>query len=154
MTRSPLRDLVVGIFVLAGLAAIAVLAVSVGGTAYTGPGGFTIHATFDEVGGLTERSAVVIGGVRVGRVVQISLDPDSFRADVAMDLDPNLELPEDTSASILTQGVLGGQYIALEPGGSDEYLSEGEAVGLTQSAVVLERLIGRVLQSFGGGNAE
>ena len=80
MNRSPGRDLVVGVFVLAGLAAIAWLSVSIGGANYSGPGGKTLHAYFDEIGGLTDRAPVVVGGVKVGRVVSVSLEPDDFRA--------------------------------------------------------------------------
>jgi phospholipid/cholesterol/gamma-HCH transport system substrate-binding protein len=103
--------------------------------------------------GLTVRSPVVIGGVKVGNVKDIRLG-DGFRPVVRMDLDARLKLPEDTSASILTQGVLGDQYIGLQPGGSDVILQNGGQLEFTQSAVILERLIGKLLQSFGGGGGE
>ena len=99
MTRSPLRDLLVGLFVVAGLCAIAYLSFSVGGLSYSGPGGLTIYAAFDQTGGLKPRAPVVISGVKVGQVTSIALDP-SFRARVAMDLDGRLKLPTDTTASI------------------------------------------------------
>jgi phospholipid/cholesterol/gamma-HCH transport system substrate-binding protein len=146
------RDLTVGTFVLLGLLAIAYLSIAVGGASYGGGGGLTLSAEFDEIGGLTARSAVVIGGVKVGTVESIWLG-GSFRPVVEMDLDAALKLPEDTSASILTQGVLGDQYIGLEPGGSDVILKSGDRITYTQSAVILERLIGRLVQSFGGGGA-
>ena len=151
MTRSPVRDFVVGLFVLVGLAAIAFLSVRIGGAGYIGAGGLTIHAYFDEIGGLNPRAPVVIGGVKVGRVQTIALDPGEFRAKVTLDLDATLQLPEDTSASIVTLGVLGDKLVELQPGGADEILPNGGSISHTQSAVVLERLIGRLVTSFGRG---
>jgi phospholipid/cholesterol/gamma-HCH transport system substrate-binding protein len=144
------RDLTVGAFVLLGLLAIAYLSFSVGGASYGGNGGLHLEAAFDEIGGLTPRSPVVIGGVKVGTVEEISLG-ENFRPVVRMNLNAGLQLPEDTSASILTQGVLGDQYIGLEPGGSDVILKSGDQISFTQSAVILERLIGRLVQNFGAG---
>jgi len=140
MQPAPVRDFVVGLFVFAGLAAIAYLSMQVGGV--SGPGGFTLYATFDQIGGLTERAPVVVSGVRVGQVSKIGLD-DNLRARVELDLDPGVELPVDTSAAIMTQGVLGNQFIALEPGAEEEVRRSGEEIGFTESAVLLERLIGR-----------
>jgi phospholipid/cholesterol/gamma-HCH transport system substrate-binding protein len=150
--RTRNRDLVVGVFVLIGLLAIAYLSFAVGGAAYGGNGGLELKAAFDEIGGLTVRSPVVIGGVKVGTVDSIELG-EGFRPIVHMDIDASLQLPDDTSAAILTQGVLGDQYIGLQPGGSDELLKPGDSIEFTQSAVILERLIGRVLQSFEGGDS-
>jgi phospholipid/cholesterol/gamma-HCH transport system substrate-binding protein len=113
-----------------------------------GPGGFVLYATFDQIGGLTERSPVVVSGVKVGQVASIGLDED-LRARVELDLDPSVELPIDTSASIMTQGVLGNQFIALEPGAEDQMLRSGEAVAFTESAVLLERLIGKFVNDAG-----
>ncbi len=152
MPSSPVRDLLVGLFVLAGIGAIAYLSVQLGARAYTGDGGLVLTAAFDEIGGLSPRSPVVIGGVTVGQVTSIDLDSEDFRAIVTVDIDANLEIPDDTAASILTQGILGDQYIALEPGGSPDLLETGGEISYTQSAVVLERLIGKVLQSFGGNS--
>jgi phospholipid/cholesterol/gamma-HCH transport system substrate-binding protein len=148
--RSPIRDLLVGVFVLSGLAALGYLSIQLGGATYSGPGGLTLYASFDEVGGLAPRSQVVIGGVKVGQVKEIQLSPDGdFRARVTIDIDQSLKLPDDTAASILTQGVLGSQYIGLEPGGSETLLPNGGEIAYTQSAIVIERLIGRVIQSLG-----
>ena len=146
MQASPARDLTVGLFVLAGLAGIAYLSIQVGGV--RGPQGFQLYATFDQIGGLTTRAPVVISGVDVGRVSSIKLD-DDLRARVQLDIDPSLELPVDTSASIMTQGVLGNQFIALEPGGEDELLKSGEEIGFTESAMLLERLIGKFVNDAG-----
>ena len=151
MSRSPIRDLLVGVFVLSGLAALAYLSIQLGGATYSGPGGLTLYASFDEIGGLAPRSPVVIGGVKVGQVKRIELAPDgSFRARVTMDVDKGLKLPDDTQAAVLTQGVLGNQYVGLSPGGSDTLLAEGGEITYTQSAVVIERLIGKVIESLGG----
>jgi phospholipid/cholesterol/gamma-HCH transport system substrate-binding protein len=151
MTRNAVRDLVVGIFVLCGLGAIAYLSFQLGGSSYAGPGGLTVYAYFDEVGGLSARAPVVIGGVKVGQVVRIGLDPEDYRAKVTMDLDRTLQLPEDSSASVVTQGVLGDKLVAIEPGGAEERIPDGGTIEHTQSAVILERLIGRLVTSFGGG---
>lgn len=147
MSQSPQRDLLVGAFVLAGLAAIAYLSVSLGGATYRGPGGLEIVARFDQIGGLKQRSQVVVGGVKVGQVRRISLDED-LRAVVLLDVDRGLRLPTDTSASILTSGVLGDQYVELEPGAEEEVLQSGDEIQFTQNAVVLERLIGRAVQNL------
>src|SRR5271168_320288 len=118
MDRSPIRDFIVGLFVLAGLAAIAYLSISIGGFSWHGPTGLKLSAAFDETGELAVRAPVVIAGVRVGEISAISLG-DDFRALVQMDLDPKLKLPTDTSASIVTAGVLGDRYIELQPGGEE-----------------------------------
>ena len=148
MTPSPVRDTVVGLFVLAGLLAIAYLSYGLGGLSYSGPSGLRLTATFDEIGDLRPRAQVVVGGVKVGTVEAIELDED-FRARVRLNVDPKLQLPDDSSASILTSGLLGDNYIALEPGGSDAMLLDGDAVAFTQSALVWQRLIGRLVQNFG-----
>ncbi len=153
MSKSPVRDLIVGLFVIAGFTAIAYLSVSLGGLTYTGPGGLFLTAKFDEIGGLAPRAQVVVGGVKVGQVTAIDLDED-YRAEVTLEVNGNLAVPEDSSASILTAGVLGDQYIALEPGGSDAMLQTGDEVPYTQSAIILERLIGKLVQNFGGGDDE
>lgn len=135
------RDIIVGLFVMLGLAAIAYLSIQVGGISYNGPGGFELIATFDEIGGLTPRAPVVISGVKVGQVTAIGLDED-LRAAVVLDVRPDLELSIDTSASIRTSGLLGNQFVALEPGGEIDLLSDGESVDFTESALNLEKLIG------------
>jgi len=151
MRESATRELWVGLFVLVGLAALAWLSFSVGGVESLRSGGLQLIATFDEIGGLKQRAQVVIGGVRVGQVKKIELS-DDFRARVTLDVDDKLQLPADTSASILTAGVLGDQYIALEPGGDPETLQSGEQIQFTQSAVILERLIGKLIQNLGGNS--
>src|SRR5262245_27259055 len=142
MTRSPVRDLVVGIFVLIGLGAVAYLSIRLGGLSYGGPGGLTLYADFDQTGGLKTRAPVVIAGVKVGQVTGVALD-DSYCARVTMDLDARLALPIDTSASIVTSGLLGDRYVELQLGGDSKLLGAGDTIGFTESAVILERLLGK-----------
>jgi phospholipid/cholesterol/gamma-HCH transport system substrate-binding protein len=153
MTRSPVRDLLVGCFVLAGMAAIAYLSFRVGGLASGPAGGFTVYATFDEVGGLKARAPVEIAGVKVGQVKAITLAND-YRARVELDLAPSLQLPVDTSASIVTSGVLGDRYVQLQLGGDPQLLKSGEDLGFTESAVILERLIGKFIHNVGVDKGE
>ncbi len=142
MQRSPIRDLVVGLFVLFGLASIAYLSIQVGGLYYSGPSGFKLIATFDEVGDLKPRAAVVIAGVKVGQVVSIELDT-ILRARCELDVDPSLGLDIETSAAIVTAGLLGEKFVALEPGGSDEMLASGDEISRTVSALSIENLVGK-----------
>jgi phospholipid/cholesterol/gamma-HCH transport system substrate-binding protein len=153
MTRSPVRDLLVGCFVLVGMAAIAYLSFRVGGLASGPAGGFTVYATFDEVGGLKARAPVEISGVKVGQVKTITLAKD-YRARVELDLAPGLQLPVDTSASIVTSGVLGDRYVQLQLGGDPQLLKSGEDLGFTESAVILERLIGKFIHNVGVDKGE
>ncbi|MBW1688129.1 MAG: outer membrane lipid asymmetry maintenance protein MlaD [Deltaproteobacteria bacterium] len=142
MQPSPIRDLTVGLFVLAGLAALAYLTFQVGGLSYKVPGGFELYASFDDIGGLKERAPVKLSGVKVGQVDSVALD-DLLRARVKLDLAPGLELPVDSAARILTSGVLGDQFIALEPGAEEDILRPGDEIEFTESALSIERLIGK-----------
>lgn len=153
MSESPIRDFLVGVFVLMGLAAIAYMSVALGGASYRGPGGLQLIVTFDQVGGLKPRSRVVVGGVKVGQISEISLD-ENLRARVVIDIDERLELPTDTSAAILTSGVLGNQYIELEPGGEEAILKSGDEIEFTQSALILEQMISRLVQNLGVDSPE
>ncbi len=143
----------VGVFVLAGLLALLVLALKVGnmGTASIN-NGYTITAQFDNIGGLTVKAPVSLAGVRIGRVTDIRVAKDDYRAEVVMQIESEYDnLPEDTGASILTAGLLGAQYIGLEPGGEETFLQDGDQIYLTQSAVVLEQLIGQMLFNKASG---
>ena len=153
MTRAPLRDLLVGLFVLAGLGAIAYLSLSVGGVSLRRAGGLTLFADFDETGGLKPRAQAVISGVKVGQVSSIDLD-ENYRARVQLELDERLKLPTDTSASIMTSGLLGDRYVSLQLGGEQEVLKPGDQITMTESAVVLERLIGKLVYSGDRGKTE
>lgn len=151
-------ELIVGLFVAAGLLALVMLAFKVANLSSTTiNGGYTLSARFDNIGGLKSRAPVTISGVRVGRVASISVDPQSFQAVVMLDIAGKYNnLPVDTGASILTSGLLGEQYVALEPGGSPDHLKNGDQIKMTQSALILEQVIGQVLfskaqESKGGG---
>ena len=152
MSRSPLRDLVAGIFVLVGIAAVAVLAFRIGANPLLDRGNLRIYAVFDQTGGLKPRAPVEIAGVKVGQVSEIGLS-DDFRARVALELRDGLQLPIDTSASIVTAGVLGDRYVSLQLGGDDRMLQSGEEITFTESAVILERLIGKLVHNAGVNGA-
>jgi phospholipid/cholesterol/gamma-HCH transport system substrate-binding protein len=152
MERSPVRDFIVGLFVLAGILALAYLSISVGGFSWTGHGNLKVAAGFDEIGGLTVGAPVVISGVRVGEVSKITLD-SNYRARVDLDLQPDLKLPVDTSASIVTSGMLGDRYISLQLGGDDKLLKSGDRITMTESAVILERLLGQLVYGVTKGDS-
>ena len=137
----------VGMFVAAGLAALFMLAMKVSNmTAFADDAGYSVKARFENVGGLKIRSPVSMAGVRVGRVADITFDAKTYEAVVTMRIAEKYNtLPKDTSASIFTAGVLGENYVGLEAGAQDDYLKEGDTIKLTQSAVVLENLIGQFL---------
>ena len=151
MQSSPSRDLAVGLFVLIGLLAVGYLSLRVGGLETRG--GLVLHANFAQVGGLAERAPVVISGVKVGRVTKIELAED-LRARVTLDVDAKLALPTDTSASIRTSGLLGDQFIELEPGAEDQLLSPGGEITLTESALSIEKLVGSLVHDADLGGDE
>lgn len=143
-------EILVGALFVLGLLAIFVLAMRVSNlSGLTSEKGFAVSAKFDNIGGLRTRAKVTLSGVTIGRVVGITYDKQSFRANVAMKINSEYSyLPEDTQASIYTAGLLGEQYISLEPGAEDAVLTEGSSLDITQSAVVLEEIIGKVLVSL------
>lgn len=139
-------EALVGLFVLLGLLAIVFLALRAANLASFRTGNtYAVTAHFDNIGGLKVRAPVKSAGVTVGRVIAIALDEKNYRAVVTMELADGLQFPDDTSAKILTAGLLGDQYVGLEPGGSEKSLKAGDEIRMTQSAVVLENLIGQVL---------
>lgn len=140
-------EIMVGLFVLLGLAALVFVALKAANLTSFGGGGdaYTLQARFDNIGGLKTRAPVRSAGVVVGRVTGIALDPKTFQGVVSMDIERRYEFPKDSSAKILTAGLLGDQYIGLEPGGDTANLAGGDTVKQTQSAVVLENLIGQFL---------
>jgi len=147
MERTTL-DLWVGMFVVAGFAALVVLAMKVGnlGT-YNVSETYQVHAYFANIGGLKPKASIKSAGVLVGRVTNITLDTDRYEAKVEMSLDKRYPFPKDTFANILTSGLLGEQYIGLMPGGDEEVVKSGDEFKHTQSAVVLEEMIGKFLYS-------
>lgn len=145
MNRATL-DLWVGIFVTLGLAAVLFLSLRVGNLTTVGaPPGYRLEASFDNIGGLKLRAPVKAAGVVVGRVENIRLDPQTYRALVTMRINQGYQFSRDTIASILTSGLLGEVYIGLDAGGDTQMLADGARIGKTQSAVVLEKLIGQFL---------
>jgi len=137
----------VGVFVLAGIIALVMLAFKVGNlTSSDVSNAYTVQARFDNIGGLKVKSPVTMAGVRIGRVTGVSFDKKTYQAIVDLSIDGRYaNIPDDSSASILTSGLLGEQYIGISPGGSDDYLKQGDRIMLTQSALVLENLIGKLM---------
>lgn len=145
MNRS-MVDLWVGIFVAAGFAALLFLALKVGNLAtFSTNDTYQVHAKFANIGGLKVRGPVKSAGVVVGRVADIRFDNETYEAMVALTIDAGYQFPRDTTAKILTSGILGEQYIGLEAGGDGVMLKNGDRLRLTQSAVVLENLISQFL---------
>ena len=144
-------ETLVGLFVLLGLGGVVFLALKAANLTTVGTQqGYTVTAKFDNIGGLKPRSAVRSAGVTVGRVKSISLDTQTFQGVVTMEIDGTVQFPKDSSAKILTAGLLGDQYIGIEPGGDDKNLAPGDTIAQTQSAVVLENLIGQFLTGKAG----
>lgn len=140
-------EVMVGLFVALGALALLFLALKAANLASFTSGGntYAVEARFDNIGGLKARAPVRSAGVNVGRITGISLDRVTFQGVVTMELNADVAFPKDSSAKILTAGLLGDQYIGLEPGGSEQNLAAGDVITQTQSAVVLENLIGQFL---------
>ena len=150
-------EILVGLFVVLGVLALLFVALKAANLASFSSGDtYGLTARFDNIGGLKPRAPVRSAGVVVGRITSISLDPKTFQGVVTLDLDRRFQFPKDSSAKILTAGLLGDQYIGIEPGGDDKNLAAGETIAQTQSAVVLENLIGQFLTGKAGeaGNAQ
>ena len=147
MERTTL-DLWVGMFVVAGIGALVMLAMKVGnlGT-YNVSETYQVHAYFSNIGGLKPKASIRSAGVLVGRVTSISLDTERYEANVVMSVDKRYQFPKDTFANILTSGLLGEQYIGLVPGGETEMIKFGDLLKQTQSAMVLEDLISKFMYS-------
>jgi len=137
----------VGAFMLAGIAALIVLALNVSGLNLSEQGGgYKVYARFENIGGLTPRAKVSMSGVQIGQVTNIRIDTRMLMAEVEMEIFDDVDyLTTDSSASILTAGLLGEQYIGIVPGADEEVLGEGDYIEDTQSALVLEELIGKFL---------
>lgn len=148
-------EVLVGLFVLLGMVALVFLALKSANLAsFSTDKGYNVTAHFDNIGGLKPRAAVRSAGVIVGRVTRIQLDPQSFQGVVTLNLESDVAFPKDSSAKILTSGLLGDQFIGLEPGNSDQNLVAGDVIRQTQSAVILENLIGQVMTSIAGKAAD
>ena len=152
MRANPTLEIGTGLFVLLGFAALLFLTTQLpaSGLKLGGPrAGFHVTAAFDNVGDLKVGSPVTMSGVRLGDVEDIHFDPQDFKAVVRLRIDPQYrQIPDDSYASIQTQGLLGGKYISLSPGGSDSFLKDGSRIEQTQSAIVLESLINKFFANY------
>ena len=140
-----------GLFVLLGMSSLFFLTTqTTGGDDFKADSVFTVEARFENIGSLRERAPVTMSGVTIGRVTDVAFDPTSLEAVVKFVIDAKYDqIPDDSDASILTSGILGSQYIGLQAGGSDFYLEDGSEILFTQSAIVLENLIGKFLVNAG-----
>ena len=147
MARDRKIEVAVGLFVAAGLAALLMLAVRVGNlTLQSDSGSYRVMARFENIGGLRVRAPVSMSGIRIGQVVALGFDPETYEAVATLEIEGRYDrVPSDSSASIFTAGLLGEQYISISPGADEEFLAPGDEIGLTQSAMILERLIGQFL---------
>jgi phospholipid/cholesterol/gamma-HCH transport system substrate-binding protein len=152
METTPAREMGAGLFILLGFAALFFLATQTTNVeSYIDDDAFLITAHFEDVAGLKERAPVTMAGVNIGRVERIAFDNDGLNAVVTMRVSNEFDqIPDDSDASILTAGLLGSKYVGVQPGGSDTYLKNGSEIELTQSAIVLENIIGKLLFSLGG----
>jgi phospholipid/cholesterol/gamma-HCH transport system substrate-binding protein len=149
MAQNRSIEILVGAFMAAGFVALFFLAMQVSNlSASSGGDGYELLGRFDNIGSLKVRSPVTMAGVRIGRVSAINFDPETYEAVVTMRIENRYNtIPDDTFAKIFTAGLLGEQYIGLDPGGSDVFLLEGDEISLTQSALVLEEIVGQFLFS-------
>ena len=147
MQQTRAVELGTGLFVFMGILALFFLTTRVTSfDSYAGEGGYELTARFDQIGTLKTRSPVSISGVQIGRVTAIEFDVDRLEAVVTMRIASRYDrIPNDSDASILTSGILGGQYIGLQPGGAEDVFQDGDEIAFTQSAVVLEQLISKYL---------
>jgi phospholipid/cholesterol/gamma-HCH transport system substrate-binding protein len=153
MYASRTTQLIVGIFALLGIAALAYLSLRLGRVELFPAPGYTLYANFDNVAGLKQGDGVEIAGVQVGKVVAISLKDE--RARVSMRLDSNVKVDNEAIAAIKTSGIIGDKYVSIAPGPGDHFLTSGQTIRQTESAFVLEDAIGQLInQSGGGGGGE
>ena len=146
MRLSKTTEIMVGIFVLLGFIAAFLLALNVTNLGnLSSKQSYDVKVYFDNIGGLRTRAKISMSGVKIGRVSRIAYNQERGQAEVTMTLDSQYKLSIDTQASIYTAGLLGEQYISLEPGAEDEVLKSGDVITLTQSAMVLEEIIGKVM---------
>ncbi len=148
MQNHATRDLIVGLFVLVGLATLAYLSLQVGGIELGASKRIALRATFDDIGGLSVRAPVRIGGVKIGQVAAIGLDEES-RPQVTLEVDAGVAISTDSSAAIRTAGLLGDQFIAVELGAEDASLADGEEFEFTESAFSIDKLVGRLVHDAG-----
>jgi len=145
-----------GLFVLLGMSALFFMTTqTMGGEKFSASDTYEVEARFENVGSLKSRAPVAMSGVTIGRVTGVSFDPETLDAKVTLVIDARYDqIPDDSDASILTSGLLGSQYIGLQAGGSETFLEQGSEIYFTQSAIVLENLIGKFLVNSGSGDQE
>ena len=156
MLSQRLIEALVGVFLTCAVLALTVLAFKVSGlTEFFPEKTYVISAAFDEIGGLKTRSPVKIGGVQIGEVTQITLDPTSYKAIVKLRINSRFkDIPDDSSAGILTSGLLGDNYVAINPMYNTAYLKNGDQIQFTHSAMVLEKLIGQFIYKMNNGGSK
>ena len=146
MQNTKTQDTLVGLFVASGLIALFFMAMQISNlSSFSKKNIYTISAHFENSGGLKIKSPVSVAGVRIGRVSNIILDKETYESIVEMQISSKYKLPEDTIAGIYTAGLLGEQYVSLEPGGSEEFMEANGTIDITQSAIILEEVIGQFL---------
>jgi phospholipid/cholesterol/gamma-HCH transport system substrate-binding protein len=152
MAQRSFSETLTGAVVL--VVALGFLGYAVANTGAAPVGGYTLHADFDHIGGLTVGSDVRLAGVKVGSVTATRIDPASFQAQVAFTVQDALKLPVDSSAAVVSDGLLGGKYLQLVPGGDEKLLAPGGTVTITQSAVNIEQLLGNFIFTMGNLNSQ
>ncbi|MGB6977373.1 MAG: outer membrane lipid asymmetry maintenance protein MlaD [Gammaproteobacteria bacterium] len=154
MVRKSIVEVLVGLFMLAGMAALVILAFKVSGLAgMVGNHYYVVTADFDTIGSLKERAPITIAGVKIGQVGKIELNRNTFRARVNLLINEREnDIPTDSSVSILTQGLLGANYLSITPGFSDVTLKKGDQIQNTHPALILENLIGQLLFNMQNGD--
>lgn len=154
MRQQRMVESCVGIFIIFAFIALSLLAFKISGlTSLFSSDSYIISANFDEIGGLKVRSPVKISGVQIGEVSQIILDPSTFRAVVKMRIQTQFnDIPDDSSAGILTSGLLGDNYVAISPMYNNTFLKNNSQIQVTRSAMVLEKLIGQLIYKVGNGD--
>jgi phospholipid/cholesterol/gamma-HCH transport system substrate-binding protein len=143
-------EFVVGLFMLAGMAAFFYLAIKMGDVGLWQQDGYTVTARFTSSSGLKEGGVVELAGVRVGKVQRIVLDPDRYESVVTLSLEPGVRITEDTIASVRTAGIIGDKFIKLTPGGMDIYLADGDEIIDTESSLDIEELVSKYIFESGG----
>jgi phospholipid/cholesterol/gamma-HCH transport system substrate-binding protein len=147
MAQRNISDLVAGAVVL--VVAVGFLGYAVANTGHAGGSGYTLHARFDHIDGLADGADVRLAGVKVGSVSSAVIDPKSYQAVVAFTVSDDIKLPKDSSVAITSDGLLGGKYMDVEPGGDATMIPPGGTVTITQSSISLEQLLGKFIFSVG-----
>lgn len=153
MSRKRVAETTVGLFIIVGLIALAFLALKVSGLSWQSMGNsYTITASFDHIGDLKARSPVTVAGVKVGQITDIHLNDKTYQAVVEMRIRKGVKIPMDSTANIYTEGLIGSNYISISPGFTDDFLKDGGQLQRTNSAMILQNIIGQLMYSFKQGS--